>query len=131
MKNLRWRRKSFVHCHLMECNSRWNKTYDIQKRANLMRENTTFYISNKVGVYKTFYILRQWGSKFVRYAKIIYLIVMILLHNFLVVKCGVIFLINTCVNLHTHCFENKGRKNMKCHMKRYLLILTKPDVFKC
>ena len=44
-ENLRWRRKSFVHCHLMECNSRWNKTYDIQKRANIMKKNLPRFIS--------------------------------------------------------------------------------------
>lgn len=34
---------SFVRRHLMECNSRWNE-HMTQKMANLMGENTTFYI---------------------------------------------------------------------------------------
>ena len=46
---------SFVHCHLMECNSRWNKrmTY---KKGKPHGENTTFYISNKGGGFETFFI---------------------------------------------------------------------------
>ena len=104
-ENLRWWRKSFVHCHLMECNSRYNKTYDIQKRANLMRENTTFYISNKVGVYETFYIWKTMGVKICKICKD-YLphCYDFVTQSFVLSGAGLSFLINTCVNLHTHCF---------------------------
>ena len=43
--------------------------YDIQKDKPHEGKFTTFYISNKVGVYETFYILKTMGVKICKICK--------------------------------------------------------------
>ena len=69
---------SFVHCHLMECNSRWNKRMTYKKGQTSWGKIPRFISQIKEAGSKLFY-LKTMGVKICKICKITCLIVAITL----------------------------------------------------